>query len=70
MKTTGPLLFLALLLLAAPPAAQAQFTYTTNSGVITLAAFSTIGYGGTGGQSSFPTSSPSLGAVRSMTATT
>jgi hypothetical protein len=43
MKTTSPVL-LALLLLAATGAAQAQFTYTTNNGAITLA-----GYTGSGG---------------------
>jgi hypothetical protein len=38
MKTTSPLL-LALLLLAAPAPVQAQFTYTTNNGAITRAAY-------------------------------
>jgi hypothetical protein len=37
MKTTWPVLLVWLLLAA--PVAQAQFTYTTNSGVITLAAY-------------------------------
>ena len=43
MRTTWPLL-LALLLLAAPAPVQAQFTYTTNGGTITLSS-----YTGTGG---------------------
>jgi len=43
MKKTRAI-FLVLLLLAAPAAVQAQFTYTTNGAVITLAS-----YTGTGG---------------------
>ena len=43
MKTTWNCL-LVLLLLAAPAAVQAQFTYTTNNGAITL-----TGYTGSGG---------------------
>jgi len=42
MRTTSAVL-LALLLLAAPGAAQAQFTYTTNNGAITLAEYTGSG---------------------------
>src|SRR5580693_353967 len=44
MKTTMQKLILALVWLALPMLAQAQFTYTTNSGAITI-----TGYTGSGG---------------------
>jgi len=48
IKTSRPLL-LVLLLLAAPAAVQAQFTYTTDAGAITIA-----GYTGPGGSVANP----------------
>jgi hypothetical protein len=53
MKRTWPIL-LGLLLLAAPAAVHAQFTYTTNNGMITLAKYT--GFGGAVVISNFVTS--------------